>query len=134
MCNITRNPRTFYTMLTKFYNPANQEISISNLILHRNRYVERILSSRATSLLIFTLIAIIFTSPFYWTFFGGKNPSLNKPFSLQEVERTIRKSRNSTPGADGIPANWFKKLNYADIFKITSIFQDIFSTSCPDST
>ncbi|GBO35201.1 hypothetical protein AVEN_63345-1, partial [Araneus ventricosus] len=66
----------------------------------------------------------------HWIFFGGKNPSLNKPFSFQEVERAIRNSRNSTPGADGIPANWFKKLNYSDIFKITSIFQDIFSTSC----
>ncbi|GBL80042.1 hypothetical protein AVEN_29056-1 [Araneus ventricosus] len=129
-CTISPETLTcFYTMLNKFYNHANQEISISNLILHRNHYFSDPLQQS-------NLFADFYSDsdnlhePIPLDLFGEKIPSLNKSITLQGVERAIRQSRNSTPGADGIPANWFKKLNYADISKITSIFQDIFSTFC----
>ncbi|GBM82099.1 putative RNA-directed DNA polymerase from transposon BS [Araneus ventricosus] len=46
-----------------------------------------------------------------------------------EVRQAIQKARNSTPGADGISANWFKKLSIKDLTSITSFFQEVFSTS-----
>ncbi|GBN49342.1 hypothetical protein AVEN_116740-1 [Araneus ventricosus] len=60
---------------------------------------------------------------------GDCNCYLNIPIHLQEVRQAIQKSRNSTPGADGISANWFKKLSIKDLTSITSIFQEVFSTS-----
>ncbi|GBN81607.1 hypothetical protein AVEN_84446-1 [Araneus ventricosus] len=39
MCNITRNPRMFYSMIKRIYNHSNEEVNVSNLILHNNRYV-----------------------------------------------------------------------------------------------
>ncbi|GBM89168.1 hypothetical protein AVEN_190682-1 [Araneus ventricosus] len=48
---------------------------------------------------------------------------VNIPIHLQEVRQVLQKTRNSTPGADGISANWFKKLSIKDLTSITSFFQ-----------
>ncbi|GBM99478.1 hypothetical protein AVEN_152240-1 [Araneus ventricosus] len=60
---------------------------------------------------------------------GDCNSHHNIPIHLQEVRQAIQKTWNSTPGADGITANWFKKLSNTDLISITSFFQEVFATS-----
>ncbi|GBM58627.1 putative RNA-directed DNA polymerase from transposon BS [Araneus ventricosus] len=60
---------------------------------------------------------------------GDCNYYLNIPIHLQEVRKAIQKTRNSTPGVDGVSTNWFKKLSIKDLTSITSFFQEVFSTS-----
>ncbi|GBM83631.1 putative RNA-directed DNA polymerase from transposon BS [Araneus ventricosus] len=39
ICNISRNPRMFYSMLNKISNHVSQDINTSNLLIHNNRII-----------------------------------------------------------------------------------------------
>ncbi|GBN11630.1 hypothetical protein AVEN_15082-1, partial [Araneus ventricosus] len=128
ICNITKNPRMFYSMLNRIYNHTNQEINTVNLILHNNHYISNPVQQS-------NLFADFFSAnsvkhePIPLDYCEDSNSHLNIPIHLQEVRQAIQKTRNSTPGADGITANWFKRLSNTDLTCITSFFQEVFTTS-----
>ncbi|GBN28226.1 RNA-directed DNA polymerase from mobile element jockey [Araneus ventricosus] len=128
ICNITKNPRMFYSMLNRIYNHTNQEINTVNLILHNNHYISNPVQQS-------NLFADFFSDnsmkhePIPLDYCEDCNPNLNIPIHIQEVRQAIQKTRNSTPGADGITANWFKRLSNTDLICITSFFQEVFTTS-----
>ncbi|GBO26491.1 hypothetical protein AVEN_272566-1 [Araneus ventricosus] len=58
---------------------------------------------------------------------GDKNTYVNIP--IQEERKAIQKTRNTSPGADCIPAKWFKKLSIVHLLKLTGFFQEICSST-----
>ncbi|GBL93900.1 hypothetical protein AVEN_153656-1 [Araneus ventricosus] len=111
ICNISKNPRMFYSMLNRIYNHTNQAINTVILILHNNRYISNPVQQS-------NLFADFFSDnsmkhePIPLDYCEDCNSHLNIPIHLQEVRQAIQKTRNSTPGVDGITANWFKRLNH----------------------
>ncbi|GBM63094.1 hypothetical protein AVEN_210671-1, partial [Araneus ventricosus] len=55
--------------------------------------------------------------------YDSGNESLNRNIEFWELKRAIQKTKNSTPGADNIPAIWFKNLDDASLYKILFMFQ-----------
>ncbi|CAL1280129.1 unnamed protein product [Larinioides sclopetarius] len=48
---------------------------------------------------------------------------------MWELKKAIQKTKNSTPGADNIPANWFKNLDDTSLHKILFMFQQQLDSS-----
>ncbi|GBN92198.1 putative RNA-directed DNA polymerase from transposon BS [Araneus ventricosus] len=104
ICNITKNPRMFYSMLNRIYNHTNQEINTVNLILHNNHYISNPVQQS-------NLFADFFSDnsmkhePIPLDYCEDCNSNLNIPIHLQEVRQAIQKTRNSTP--DQLPSLLF---------------------------
>ncbi|GIY34109.1 uncharacterized protein CDAR_481121 [Caerostris darwini] len=58
-----------------------------------------------------------------------ENKFLNKNIELWELRKSIQKMRNTTPGADNIPAAWFKKLEGSSLLVILHLFNQQLSFS-----
>ncbi|GBN64446.1 hypothetical protein AVEN_154379-1 [Araneus ventricosus] len=125
MCNITRNPRMFYSMIKRINNHSNQEVNVSNLIPYNNHYVS---NPQDQSNLFLDFFSNSTHEPIPLDFNGDKNTYLNIPIQLQEVRKAIPKTRNTSPGADCIPAKWFKKLSIVS-FKINNFSFKLMSQS-----
>ncbi|GBO42494.1 hypothetical protein AVEN_32786-1 [Araneus ventricosus] len=128
ICNITKNPRMFYSMLNRIYNHTNQEINTVNLILHNNHYISNPVQ-QSNLFADFFFDNSMKHEPIPLDYCENCNFHLNIPIHLQEVRQAIEKTWNSTPGADDITANWFKRLSNTDLTCITSFFQEVFTTS-----
>ncbi|GBN92412.1 putative RNA-directed DNA polymerase from transposon BS [Araneus ventricosus] len=127
ICNISRNPRMFYSMLNKISNHVSQDINTSNLIIHNNRIIS---NPQLQSNLFVNFFALrIQHEPIPLDYNGVHNSNLNHPIQIQETIKAIQTTRNSTPGADNIPAAWFKRLNNQQVHTLTASFQKIFTTT-----
>ncbi|GBL60541.1 hypothetical protein AVEN_3102-1 [Araneus ventricosus] len=88
----------------------------------------RIRNCRAIYLLIFFALRIQH-EPIPLDYNGVHNSNLNHPIQIQETIKAIQTTRNSAPGADNIPAAWFKRLNNQQVHTLTASFQEIFITT-----
>ncbi|GBN35313.1 hypothetical protein AVEN_172072-1 [Araneus ventricosus] len=109
ICNISRNPRMFYFMLNKISNHISQDIITSNLIIHNNRIISN--PQQQSNLFVNFFALRIQHEPIPLDYNGVYNSTLNHPIQIQETIKGIQTTRNSSPGADNIPAAWFKRLN-----------------------
>ncbi|GBO15660.1 hypothetical protein AVEN_186493-1 [Araneus ventricosus] len=127
ICNISRNPRMFYSMLNKISNHVSQDINTSNLIIHNNRIISN--PQQQSNLFVNFFALRIQHEPIPLDYNGVHNSNLNHPIQIQETIKAIQTTRNSTPGADNIPAAWFKRLNNQQVHTLTASFQEIFITT-----
>ncbi|GBL93176.1 hypothetical protein AVEN_42636-1 [Araneus ventricosus] len=127
ICNISRNLRMFYSMLNKISNHVSQDINISNLIIRNNRIISN--PQQQSNLFVNFFALRIQHEPIPLDYNGVYNSNLNHPIQIQETIKAIQTTRNSTPGADNIPAAWFKRLNNQQVHALTASFQEIFITT-----
>ncbi|GFS97565.1 putative RNA-directed DNA polymerase from transposon BS [Trichonephila clavipes] len=62
-------------------------------------------------------------------YFAQDNSLINNHFHISELNRAIKSAKNTTPGADQIPAKFLKLLNHSERSIILKFFQQIFDNS-----
>ncbi|GFX42552.1 RNA-directed DNA polymerase from mobile element jockey [Trichonephila clavipes] len=68
----------------------------------------------------------IIHEPLPLDFFSQDNSLINKPFHISELNRAVKSAKNTTPGADQIPAKFLKLLSHSERKIILNFFQQIF--------
>ncbi|GBN64540.1 RNA-directed DNA polymerase from mobile element jockey [Araneus ventricosus] len=118
---ISHNPRMFFKILNKLSNHTNPNVKNHDIIFHNSRYVTQ---PKTQSNIFANHFSIQTTEvqPIPIDYDSG-NESLNRNIEFWELKRAIQKTKNSTPGADNIPAIWFKNLDDASLYKILFMFQ-----------
>ncbi|GBO39798.1 hypothetical protein AVEN_126488-1 [Araneus ventricosus] len=121
ICKISQNPRMFFKILNKLSNHTNPNVKNHDIIFHNSRYVTQ---PKTQSNIFATHFSTPTTEvqPIPIDYDSG-NESLNRNIEFWELQRAIQKTKNSTPGADNIPAIWFKNLDDASLYKILFMFQ-----------
>ncbi|GBM26231.1 hypothetical protein AVEN_22786-1 [Araneus ventricosus] len=98
ICNISRNPWMFYSMLNKSSSHVSQDINTSNLIIHNNRIISN--PQRQSNLFVNFFALRIQHEPIPFDYNGDYNSNFNHPIQIQETIKAIQNTKNSTPGAD----------------------------------
>ncbi|GBL53920.1 hypothetical protein AVEN_160440-1 [Araneus ventricosus] len=121
ICKISQNPRMFFKILNKLSNHTNPNVKNHDIIFHNSRCVTQ---PKTQSNIFATHFSTPTTEvqPIPIDYDSG-NESLNRNIEFWELKRAIQKTKNSTPGADNIPAIWFKNLDDASLYKILFMFQ-----------
>ncbi|GBN00352.1 hypothetical protein AVEN_270121-1 [Araneus ventricosus] len=124
---ISRNPRMFFKILNKLSSHTNPNIKTHEIIFHNNRYVTNPIKQS-------NLFANHFSSYSHEVQpipldYSTENEFLNRNIEFWELKRAISKTKNSTPGADNIPAIWFKNLDDASLLKILGMLQQQLDSS-----
>ncbi|GBN67555.1 hypothetical protein AVEN_267495-1 [Araneus ventricosus] len=114
-------------MLNKISNHVSQDTNTSILIIHNNRIISN--PQRQSNLFVNFFALRIQHEPIPLDYNGVYNSNLNHPIQIQETIKAIQNTKNSTPGADNIPAAWFKRLNNQQVHTLTASFQEIFITT-----
>ncbi|GBM57851.1 RNA-directed DNA polymerase from mobile element jockey [Araneus ventricosus] len=111
----------FFKILNKLSNHTNPNVKNHDIIFHNSRYVTQ---PKTQSNIFATHFSTPTTEvqPIPIDYDSG-NESLNRNIEFWELKRAIQKTKNSTPGADNIPAIWFKNLDDASLYKILFMFQ-----------
>ncbi|GFX26200.1 putative RNA-directed DNA polymerase from transposon X-element [Trichonephila clavipes] len=67
--------------------------------------------------------------PLPMDYFAQDNSLINNHFHISELNRAIKSAKNTTPGADQIPAKFLKLLNHSERSITLKFFQQIFDNS-----
>ncbi|GIY31243.1 RNA-directed DNA polymerase from mobile element jockey [Caerostris darwini] len=100
--NIPRNPKLFFRILNKLNNHNDPDIKNSKILFHNNRYISN--PKQQSNLFANYFSAQNFRSEPIPLDYSIDNKFLNKNIELWELRKSIQKMRNTTPGADNIPA------------------------------
>ncbi|GBO36260.1 hypothetical protein AVEN_136542-1 [Araneus ventricosus] len=101
ICNISRNPRMFYSMLNKVSNHVSQDIITSNLIIHNNRIVSN--PQQLSNLFVNFFALRIQHEPIPLDYNGVYNSNLNHPIQIQETIKTIQTTETALQGQTTFP-------------------------------
>ncbi|GFT39114.1 RNA-directed DNA polymerase from mobile element jockey [Trichonephila clavipes] len=126
ICNNISNPRIFYILkkLSMKNNPESQHRIFFKCIIES--YIIQIQAE---------LFAENFASnninhePLPLDYFAQDNSLINNHFHISELNRAIKYAKNTTPGADQLPAKFLKLLNHSERSIILKFFQQIFDNS-----
>ncbi|GIX70830.1 RNA-directed DNA polymerase from mobile element jockey, partial [Caerostris darwini] len=125
--NIPRNPKLFFRILNKLNNHTDPDIKNSKILFHNNRYISN--PKQQSNLFANYFSAQNFCSEPIPLDYSIDNKFLNKNIELWELRKSIQKMRNTTPGADNIPAAWFKKLDESSLLVVLHLFNQQLSFS-----
>lgn len=127
VCNNVSNPRIFYNILKKFSIQRYPESNLNIFQVH-NRFISH---PKIQANLFADFFASINSShePLPLDFLTSDNSILNKPFHIAELNWAIKTAKNTTPGADHIPAKFLKRLTQNERITVLNFFQNLFDKS-----